>query len=50
MGQIAICQSVVFGERGQLSQAILQFHVEPNVARMNANRAMQIVAHRTQGL
>ena len=28
MGQIANGQSLVFSERGQLSQAIRQFHVE----------------------
>ena len=28
MGQIANRQSLVFSERGQLSQAILEFHVE----------------------
>ena len=28
MGQIANRQSLAFSERGQLSQAILQFHVE----------------------
>ena len=28
MGQIANRQVLVFSERGQLSQAILQFHVE----------------------
>ena len=28
MGQIANCQSLVFSERGQLSQSIPQVHVE----------------------
>ena len=56
MGRIANRQSLAFSERGQLSQAIPQFHVErmlnewTNVKRMNANRAIRIAAQRTQGL
>ena len=45
-------QSLAFSERGQLSQAIPQFHHLPcgtNVKRMNANHAMRITAQRTQG-
>ena len=50
MGKIAHQQSLVFNERGQLSQAIPQSHMETNVSRMNANRAIRIAAQRTQGL
>ena len=44
-------QSLVFSERGRLSQAIPQLHVERiHVTRMNANRAIRIAAQRTQCL
>ena len=43
-------QSLVFSEYGQLSQAILQFHVEPILTPTSANRAIRIAAQRTQGL
>ena len=45
MGKIANRQSLAFSERGQLSQAIQQFHVEQiSVQRVNANRAIRIAA------
>ena len=50
MGQIANRQSLVFSERGQLSQAIPQVHVERILLPTNANRAIRIAAQRTQGL
>ena len=50
MDQIANRQSLVFSERGQLSQAIPQFHVVTNTTPMNANRAIRIAGQRTQGL
>ena len=50
MGKIASRQLLAFSERGQLSQAIPQFHMGTNVKRMNANRAIRIAAQRTQGL
>ena len=43
MGQIANRQSLAFSERGQLSQAIPQFHVERMVN-------VRIAAQQTQGL
>ena len=47
------CQSPVFSESGQLSQAIPQFHVEGILHKwfgMNANRAIWITARWMQGL
>ena len=46
MGKIANGQSPAFSERGQLSQAIPQFHAK----RMDANRTIRTAAQRMQGL